>query len=108
MIGRTEYRSITYNRVQPEGHSTLDMLLLSQQWLEARRLNQEVRTASLDIHYMAKSMWTPACPTSHSKLMGINMELVTPLLLQQPLLGRLSTRCWNIAAGICFHSATRA
>ena len=24
------------------------------------------------------------------------------------LLGRLSTRCWNIAADICFHSATRA
>jgi hypothetical protein len=23
------------------------------------------------------------------------------------LLGRLSTRCWNIAAGTCFHSATR-
>ena len=22
--------------------------------------------------------------------------------------GRLSTRCWNIAAGTCFHSATRA
>ena len=24
------------------------------------------------------------------------------------LLGRLSTRCWNISAGTCFHSATRA
>ena len=24
------------------------------------------------------------------------------------LLGRLSTRCWNIADGTCFHSATRA
>jgi hypothetical protein len=24
------------------------------------------------------------------------------------LLGRLSTRCWNIALGTCFHSATRA
>jgi hypothetical protein len=24
------------------------------------------------------------------------------------LLGRLSTRCWNIAAGTCFHSTTRA
>ena len=24
------------------------------------------------------------------------------------LLGRLSARCWNIAAGTCFHSATRA
>ena len=27
---------------------------------------------------MTKIMWTPACPTSHSKIMGINMELVTP------------------------------
>jgi hypothetical protein len=26
-------------------------------------------------------MWTPACQTSHSKIMGINMELVPPLLL---------------------------
>ena len=32
------------------------------------------------IHYMAKSMWTPY-PTSHSKIMGINMELVPLLLL---------------------------
>ena len=36
---------------------------------------------SSDIHYMTKSMWTPAHRTSHSKIMGINMELVPPLLL---------------------------
>ena len=36
------------------------------------------------VHDMAKSIWTPARPTSHSKIMGINMELVPPLLLQQP------------------------
>ena len=52
----------------------------------------------LYIHYMAKSMWTPACPTSHSKI----MEMV----MHSTLLGRLSTRCWNIAAGTCFHLAT--
>ena len=33
---------------------------------------------------MTKSMWTPARPTSHYKIMGINMELVPTLLLQQP------------------------
>ena len=54
-------------------------------------------------------MWTPARPTSHSKIMGINMELIPfAAITVSTLLGRLSTRCWNIAAGICFHSATRA
>ena len=33
------------------------------------------------VHYMSKSMWTPARQTSHSKIMGINMELVPRLLL---------------------------
>jgi hypothetical protein len=33
------------------------------------------------VHYMTKSMWTPARRTSHCKIMGINMELVHPLLL---------------------------
>ena len=32
----------------------------------------------LKIHYMTKSMWTPAARTSHSKIMGINMEFVPP------------------------------
>ena len=36
------------------------------------------------IHDMAKSMWTPACRTSNSKIMGIHMELVPPLPPQQP------------------------
>ena len=60
--------------------------------------------------YMAKSMWTPARPTSHSKIMGIYIELAPPFAAQtaSTLLGRLSTGCWNIATGICFHSATRA
>ena len=59
------------------------------------------------LHYMTNSMWTPARRTSHSKIMGINMELV-PLCCYNSLhfSGRLSTRCWNIAAGTCFHSAT--
>jgi hypothetical protein len=33
------------------------------------------------LHYMTKSMWTPARRPSHSKIMGINMELFPPLLL---------------------------
>ena len=33
------------------------------------------------IHYITKGMWTPARGTSHSKIMGINRELVIPLLL---------------------------
>ena len=36
------------------------------------------------MHYLAKSMWTPARQTFHSKIMGIDVELVPPLLLQQP------------------------
>ena len=35
--------------------------------------------ANTDIHYMTKSMWTPARRTFHSKIMGINMELVPSL-----------------------------
>ena len=40
----------------------------------------------------------------------LNMELLHPLLLitASTLLGRLSATCWKIAAGTCFHSATRA
>uniref|UniRef100_A0A8C8GA10 Cadherin domain-containing protein n=1 Tax=Oncorhynchus tshawytscha TaxID=74940 RepID=A0A8C8GA10_ONCTS len=49
--------------------------------------------------YNDNIMWTPARGTSHSKIMGINMELVPPLLF---------TRYWNISDGNCFHSATRA
>ena len=63
-----------------------------------------------EIHYMTKSMWTPAHRTSHSKIMGINMELVPHIAAitgGSTLLGRLSTRCWNIAEGTCFHSTTR-
>ena len=36
------------------------------------------------IHYMSKSVWTRASQTSHSKIMGINMELFPLLLQQQP------------------------
>ena len=59
---------------------------------------------------MSKSMWTPARQTSHSKLIGIHMELFPPFaaITAATLLGRLYTRCWNIAAGTCFHSVTRA
>ena len=62
------------------------------------------------IHFIDKSMWKPARPTSHTKIMGINMELVPPFaaITASTLLGRLSTRCWNTVTGICFHSATRA
>ena len=33
------------------------------------------------VHYMAKGMWTHARQTSHSKIIGINLDLVAPLLL---------------------------
>jgi len=36
------------------------------------------------ILYMAKIMWTPVRPTSHSKIMGVNMVLIPLLMLQQP------------------------
>ena len=78
---------------------------------------------------MTNSMWTPAHWTSYSKIMGINMELFPPFaaitaftllgrlstrcwniaaITASTLLGRLSTRCWNIAAVTCFQSDTRA
>ena len=62
------------------------------------------------LHYMTKSMWTPVLRTSQSKIMAINMELVPSFagILASTLLGRLSSRCWNIALGTFFHSATRA
>ena len=65
---------------------------------------------SNNVHYMAKSMWTHACRTSHFKIIGINMELVGPpfaATTASTLLGRLSTTFENIAAGTCCHSATR-
>ena len=40
----------------------------------------------MDIHYVAKSMQTPARPKSHIKIMGINVELEPTLLRQQPQL----------------------
>ena len=42
--------------------------------------------------------------------MGIKMELVPPFtaIKASTLLGRLFTRCWNIAAGTCFHSSHKS
>jgi hypothetical protein len=61
------------------------------------------------LHYMTKSMWTPARRTSHFKMMGINMDLVPRLLLQQP---PLFWEGFPLDTGTllqdCFHSATRA
>ena len=58
---------------------------------------------------MTNSTWTTACRTFHSKIMAIKMELVPfAAIIASTLLGRLSTRCWNIVAGTCFHSGTRA
>ena len=54
---------------------------------------------------MTKSMWTPSRRTSHSKIMGINSPPFTAITAST-LLGRLSTRCWNIATVTCFHLAT--
>ena len=58
---------------------------------------------------MVKGMWTSAHWASHYNVMGINMEsLPLAAITSSTLLGRLSTRCWMIAPGTCFHSATRA
>ena len=48
------------------------------------------------LHYITKSMWTTACQTSHSKIMGINVEFAA--ITTSTVLGRLATRCCNIAA----------
>ena len=67
---------------------------------------------STDRHHMTKSMWTPASQISFQKvilvIIGIHMELVPPAITAHILLERLSTICWNITVGTCFHSATRA
>ena len=51
------------------------------------------------IHYMTKSMWRPARRTSHWNGVGPPLAAIT---------ASPSSGCWNIAAGNCFHSATRA
>uniref|UniRef100_A0A8K9XZU3 C2H2-type domain-containing protein n=1 Tax=Oncorhynchus mykiss TaxID=8022 RepID=A0A8K9XZU3_ONCMY len=56
---------------------------------------------------MTKRMWTPARQTSHSKIMGINIGIPFAAITSSTLLGRLSTTCWNIAAGTSFHSTTK-
>ena len=80
------------------------------------------------MHYMTKSMWTPARRNISLQNQGhFNMELVTTFaaitastllgrlsswcriiaaITASTLLGRLSTRCRIIAVGTCFHSAT--
>jgi hypothetical protein len=53
-------------------------------------LDSELGSYQQYLHYMTRSMWTPARRTSHFKIMGINMKLVPPfLLLQPPLVGTL-------------------
>ena len=52
---------------------------------------------------MTKSMSTPAHQTSHSKIMGINMEFVPPVAAVTDFT-LLSTKCWNIAVGTCFQA----
>ena len=72
----------------------------------------KTRTFLSDPKLLNGSVYTlcDARQTSHSKIMGINMELVPPFaaITASTLLGRLSTTCWNIAAGTLSHSATRA
>jgi hypothetical protein len=51
------------------------------------------------------STWPKVC---YLNIMGINMELVTfASITVSTLMGRLSTRCWNIVAGTCFQPSTR-
>jgi hypothetical protein len=60
-------------------------------------------TAQTHLHYMTKSMWAPACRTSHSKIMGINMDL---LIKQPPLFWEgfpldVGTLLWRL--GVTIH-----
>ena len=56
---------------------------------------------------MIKSMWTPACRKSQSRSWALIWSW-SPLAAKPActLMLRLSTRCWSIAAGTCFYSAT--
>uniref|UniRef100_A0AAZ3PJC0 Uncharacterized protein n=1 Tax=Oncorhynchus tshawytscha TaxID=74940 RepID=A0AAZ3PJC0_ONCTS len=78
------------------------LLIVIGALLLAGSIEVSVSSSQTYVHYIAKSTRAPARQTSHYKIMAINMELVPPFVLQV----RLSTRCWNIAAGTCFHSAT--
>lgn len=49
------------------------------------------------MHFMAKNLWTAE-----------HLNHIAEHLTGSILLGRLSTRCWNMAAGICFHSDVRS
>uniref|UniRef100_A0A8C7D5Y7 Transmembrane protein 230a n=1 Tax=Oncorhynchus kisutch TaxID=8019 RepID=A0A8C7D5Y7_ONCKI len=77
------------------------LLIVIGALLLAGSIEVSVSSSQTYVHYIAKSTRAPARQTSHYKIMAINMELVPPFVLQW-----LSTRCWNIAAGTCFHSAT--
>ena len=64
-----------------------------------------------DWHALHAQKYVDTCSSKMSfKIMGINMELVPPFaaMTASTLLGRLSTKCWNIVAETCFHSATRS
>ena len=61
------------------------------------------QSQQLLVHYMTKSVWTPACQTTRSKIMRINMELVPHLLQQPPFFWEcfpldVGTLLWGIAS----------
>ena len=59
------------------------------------------------VHYMAKSMWLSNITFQiHECKYGFSTPVAA--ITASTFLGRLSIRCWNIAAETCFHSATRA
>jgi hypothetical protein len=63
----------------------------------------------LIIHHMTKGIGTPARRTTLNKITGIILELVRPpfgAITASTLLRSLPTRCWRIAVGTCFNSAT--
>lgn len=48
----------------------------------------------------------PTWLTFNSKNTGINKKFFLPLLLKLPLFWEGFPQCWNMVAGICFHSDT--
>lgn len=64
---------------------------------------KKLLTANLHARYVAKSMWTPACPSFYAKT-AVRYEIDWTLLLRY-FLFLLSIMCWNIACGICCHSS---
>ncbi|MCJ8750042.1 hypothetical protein PDJAM_G00194600 [Pangasius djambal] len=59
---------------------------------------------------MEPKVCAPLTINTHMRMLKIPFQIYSlfAVIMSSTLLGRLSTRCWSVAVGICVHSATRA